>query len=346
MKDSQKKKKKFKKKTPQKKKILHEGAEIALSGKKNNPFRSLFHFLRQRRVLLKISFLFSFFNLTLLIVAVYLFQNTNFQKRDEKNVLSAESYVYPKLEATHSALFVSTPAYIVYDPEARVIIAEKNSKLRFTPASSAKIMTALVALDSYKLEDVLIVPSLATVEGSSMGLFEDEKISVQNLLYGLMLPSGNDAAFTLASRFESGYSGFVEKMNKKAESLNMSNTRFVDPAGYDDANYTTAYDMARLGAYALQNESLRKVVSTKNIVVTDETSTITHNLTNLNELLGYNGVDGIKTGFTEEAGGVLVTSLIHDDRRYIIVLFKSQDRFYDTRTIMNSIIDSIRLITY
>lgn len=346
MKDSQKIKKKFRKKSPTKKKILHGGAEVVLSEKKPSLFYSIFSFLRQKRVLLKISLLFSFFNLTLLIVAAYLFQNIHFQKRDDKDVLSAEVYIYPKLEATHSALFISTPAYIVYDPEARVVIAEKNSRLRFTPASSAKIMTALVALESYKLDDILTVPSLATVEGSSMGLFEEEKISVQSLLYGLMLPSGNDAAFTLASNFKSGYSGFVEEMNKKAKALDMNNTRFVDPAGYDDANYTTAYDMARLGALALQNDSLRKVVSTKNIIVKDETGSITHNLTNLNELLGYNGVDGIKTGFTEEAGGVLVTSLIHDHRRYIIVLFKSEDRFYDTRTIMNSIIDSIRIIVY
>lgn len=346
MRDSLKKKKRFRKKAPPKKQVLKESAEVLLSVKKQNVFSSIWSFFRQRRVLLKISFLFSFFNLSLLIVAAYLFQNTNFSQRPSDSVLSAGSFVYPKLEATHSALFVSTPSYIVYDPEARVVITEKNSRLRFTPASSAKIMTALVVLDSYPIDQILTVPSLATVEGSSMGLFEDEKISVENLLYGLMLPSGNDAAFTLASHYPTGYIGFVDAMNKKAEELDLDNTRFVDPAGYDDANYTTAFDMARLGNEALQNKTLKKIVSTRRVDVTDSEGKIRHSLTNLNELIGYKGVDGIKTGFTEEAGGVLVTSLVNNGRRYIIVLFKSEDRFYDTRTIMNSIIDSIRLITY
>jgi D-alanyl-D-alanine carboxypeptidase len=207
-------------------------------------------------------------------------------------------------------------------------------------------MTALVALDTYFPSQILTVPSLDSVEGSSMGLFEDEKISVESLLYGLLLPSGNDAAFTLASNYPTGYEGFIKAMNSKAAELDLNNTHFVDPAGYDDANYTTAFDMARLGETVLEKSLLKKIVSTKNIQVTDNTGKIKHDLSNLNELLGFKGVDGIKTGFTEEAGGVLVTSLIHDGRRYIIVLFKSQDRFYDTRTIVESIIDSIRLITY
>lgn len=217
MKDSQKKKKFSKKISPQNKKPRKESGSFSLEQQTKKTFSVIRNYLKNKRNLLKISLFVSLANFVLLVATSYLIKNTDFAQ--DKKVLSVESFVYPQLEATHSALFVSTPAYIVYDPDARLVIAEKNSRLRFTPASSAKIMTALVATDSYDLNKSIKVPNLDSVEGSRMGLFEGEEITVRNLLYGLMLPSGNDSAFTLASAYSTGYIGFVQAMNNKAKEL-------------------------------------------------------------------------------------------------------------------------------
>jgi D-alanyl-D-alanine carboxypeptidase (penicillin-binding protein 5/6) len=241
---------------------------------------------------------------------------------------------------------VNSKAFIIYDKDARVVLAGKNENLRFSPASAAKIMTAIIALESYPLDEVLTVSGIGVVEGSKMNLIEGEKISILNLLYGLMLPSGNDAAFVLGQNFKGGVENFVRRMNEKTKDLKMRNTRFYDPAGYDDRNYTTALDLARLASFAVQNPNFRKVVGTKNIDVTDETGEVVHPLSNLNEMLGQNGVTGIKTGYTDEAGGVLVTSVNHNDRVYIIVVLNSPDRFADTKNVIDSAISKIKLLFY
>ena len=233
---------------------------------------------------------------------------------------------------------VGSRAYIIYDSKSRAAIIGKNEKLRFAPASSVKIMTAIIALEYYDPEQVLTAENLNVVEGSKMKLVEGEKITVINLLYGLMLPSGNDAAYVLAQNFPGGMEAYVKKMNEKAKELDLQNTKFIDPAGYDDNNYTTAYDLARLGAYALKNPQLAKIVSTKSISVTDVSGQIIHQLVNLNELLGIEGITGIKTGFTDEAGGVLVTSYGRGDRTYIIVVLNSSDRFADTKNVIQEAI--------
>lgn len=260
--------------------------------------------------------------------------------------LSAEesSKVLPIL--TKAQVNVDSKAFIAYDTDARVVVAGKNENLRFAPASAAKIMTAIVSLEAYAIDDTLKAVGVSSVVGSKMGLFEDEEMTVLNLLYGLMLPSGNDAAYVLASNYTGGFSAFVARMNEKAKELNMQNTKFFDPAGYDDNNYTTAIDMARLGAFAIKNPNLAKIVATRYISVTDVTGQNVHELTNLNEMLGKNGVNGIKTGFTDEAGGVLVTSINHENRYYIVVVLKSPDRFADTKSVIDEAISKIRLIFY
>ena len=135
-------------------------------------------------------------------------------------------------------------------------------------------------------------------------------------------------------------------MNEKARELNMQNTYFVDPAGYDDSNYTTAFDLARLAAHAISDPRFAKIVSTKEIEVYDTSGSIVHQLSNLNELLELEGVTGIKTGFTEEAGGVLVTSIKNQGKTFIIVVLGSQDRFADTKNIIKNAIDNLRLVLY
>lgn len=229
---------------------------------------------------------------------------------------------------------ISARSAIILDPSSGNIIFSKNPNLRFTPASTTKIMTALVALNHYKTNEVLTVSKLDVI-GSKIYLLPGEQITVENLLYGLLLNSGNDAAYTLAQNFPGGIKGFVEEMNNTARTLNLTNTYFTDPAGLnDDGNYTTALDLTRLAKEALKNPVFTKIVATREKTVLDVTGKTSHKLTNLNRLLwDVPGVIGVKTGFTQKAGGVLVT-LLKNEKQFIFVVFKSDDRFADTKSLI------------
>lgn len=295
---------------------------------------------------------FSTLNIFLVIVFAYLIFLTD--KNYIRNLGANAKIAYvPFLDKNIKDIHVNSKAFVIYDPTTRVVIAGKNEHLRFAPASAAKVMTALLVLEEYDLKQALIAQGLEAVEGSTMKLQEQESITVENLLYGLMLPSANDAAHVLANNYppagEAGSGGtpaFVAAMNKKADALKLENTKFFDPSGYSNSNYTTAFDLARLGAYAARHAKLREIVSTKEKIVSDTTGKITHELSNLNELLGLAGVNGIKTGFTEEAQGVLISSLESDNKAYIIVVLNSPDRFGDTKDIIINAIRNINLISY
>ncbi len=284
-------------------------------------------------------------NISVFAIIIILFFKTN-QVRILNINNSKADYLLPSLSSKIANLNVASRAYVVYDAESRSVLLGKNERLRFAPASTAKIMTAIIVLENYDLDKILTASNLSSVEGSKMQLEEGEQISVRNLLYGMMLPSGNDAAHVLAENFSGGVDNFVAVMNKKAQELAMDNTKFIDPAGFDDANYTTAFDLARLGAYAIKNPTFAVIVSTKDKIVTDTSGKIVHSLKNLNELLGIDGVTGIKTGFTDEAGGVLITSVSQGARQYIIVVLNSQDRFSDTKNVIYEGLQKIRLLFY
>lgn len=240
-------------------------------------------------------------------------------------------------------LLSSAKALIVFDASAKAPLLSKNPQLRFSPASTAKIMSALVTLEQYNPATILTVDKLTNSSDSSkMGLFIGERISVENLIYGMLLPSGGDAAEVLARNYIGGEKAFVDRMNSKAREIGLKNTHFVDPAGYEDDNYSTAYDLARLGEYALKNPLIREVVKTKKKLVFNYDKTILHNLSNLNELLDIPSVTGIKTGFTNEAEGVLVTSFEYNKKRYIMVVLGSKDRFSDTRGLIEGIIHDLK----
>lgn len=241
-------------------------------------------------------------------------------------------------------LILSSRAYMIYDPEARVVVRGKNENLRFAPASTTKIMTAIIVLEEYSLSQVLTSENISAVQGSRMGLYEGEKMTVEHLLYGLMLPSGNDAAYVIAKNYPGGTENFIKKMNQNAKTLEVSNTGFFDPAGYSDNNYTTAYDLAKLASYALKNSKFKEIVGTREKIVFDTSGKISHRLVNLNQLLGVDGINGVKTGQSDEAGGVLVSSVNSDGKTYIIVVLKSDDRFLDTKNIIDSVINSLEVI--
>ncbi len=259
------------------------------------------------------------------------------------------SYVDVKtipLSTDLSSINASAEAYVVFDTNSRTSVAGKNQNLRFSPASTAKVMAAIIFLDHYDLNEYLTVPfSVYTVVGSKMNLVAGEEITVRNLLYGMMLPSGNDAAYVLAHYYPGGEDKFVEAMNSKARELHLNNTFFLDPSGYEDGNYTTATELARLGAHAMRDPEFATIVRTKYIEITDKSGLHTYYLTNLNELLTYENVIGIKTGFTNEAGGVLLTAVQSNNTLFIVTVLKSQNRFSDTKDLMDFINAKIKFAT-
>lgn len=232
----------------------------------------------------------------------------------------------------------------VMDDDSKIILFSKNPGLRFSMASTTKIMTALTALEYFQLDDILTVKETFR-EGAVVGLTKGEQMTLGNLLYGMLLPSGNDAAVAIAQNFPGGERAFVEKMNENAARFHLANTHFADPAGLnDEGDYTTVIDLARLASLAMQNTKFSEIVATKYITITNATGTKSYAISNLNKLLGTSGVIGIKTGFTEEAGGILVTGKEEQGHRLIVVIMKSEDRFLDTSLLLSFLNGNITYI--
>lgn len=279
--------------------------------------------------------------LFIVLISLFIF-NKDLQKQItgrelRVNPLSSSSLsFYPELKKPITPK-LSAQAAVVLDDESKVVLFVKNEKLRFSMASTVKIMTALVALDYYKMDDVLTVFN-NNISGVRVGFQRGEKIRFEDLLYAMLLPSGNDAALTIAQNYPGGTEAFVKKMNEKAKELYLFDTHFSDPAGLqDEGDYTTVLDLARLASVAMKNEKFSQIVSTKYKTITTTDGSRSFDLRNLNKLLGTNGVSGIKTGFTDEAGGVLATSSQQNGKKIIIVVMKSQERFKDTEELLSSI---------
>lgn len=243
---------------------------------------------------------------------------------------------YPRVLGNSSPPNISAESAIVIDVDSGVPIFQKNPNERLKPASTTKIMTAIIALENYKQEQVLKVNTLMT-EGAQMGLRTGDELTVGNLLKGTLINSGNDAAFALADNFPGGIEKFIYSMNEKAKELNMENTHFANINGFDNENhYTTSIDLARLSVYALRNPLFKKIVGTTEDNVSDTTGTHWYPLKNVNQLLGkVPGVNGIKTGFTQEAGECLVAEIERFDRKIVTVVLKSTDRFGETKALID-----------
>lgn len=215
-----------------------------------------------------------------------------------------------------SAPATSAAAFVLMDADSgRVLLSSQETQQR-SIASTTKIMTCLVALEEGQLSDSVTVQRAHLREGSSMYLAEGETLTVEALLYGLMLPSGNDAAECLAASVGAGdRARFIARMNEKARELGMENTAFMNPSGLDEAgHYSCALDMARLAARAMEDPTFVRLVSTK------EATLGTRSMTNHNKLLAsYGGCIGLKTGYTGDAGRTLVTCVEREGLRLVVV---------------------------
>ncbi len=248
---------------------------------------------------------------------------------------------YPKKTGLETAPYSTAESVVITDLESAVPMYELNPEERLRPASLTKLMTALVSLNYYSPDQIIQVKRLAPVSPgepeSEMGLAIGDKISVQNLLYGLLVPSGNDAAYTLADNYPGGIENFMYAMNKKAENLHLENTHFDNPVGIDSPKqYTTAHDLSLLAAEVLKSRLIAEIVSTSGITLGDAAGKKFYPVKNVNQLLDYvYGVDGVKTGFTDEAGQCLISSVSRDGHRVVIVLLKSQDRFGESAKLIS-----------
>lgn len=235
---------------------------------------------------------------------------------------------------------INSRAAIVYDRTSGSILYGKNEYEKRKMASTTKILTAIIVIENSNLDDIVTVSSKAAgTGGSRLGLHTNDKISVRDLLYGLMLSSGNDAAVALAEHVGSDLSSFATLMNNKCKSLGLTSTHFVTPHGLDnDDHYTTAYELAIITNYALKNKTFYNYVGTKNHTVFINGHS--KNLSNTNELLGnLNGVYGVKTGFTNGANRCLVTSVKRGNMDLICIVLGSDTKKDRTQ-------DSIKLIEY
>ena len=265
-------------------------------------------------------------------------ERTNLFDSFKSGVLSSQTQLSPIPILKEGSTFpdLSANSVVIIDIESGITLYEKNSVEQVYPASTTKIVTALVALNEYSPDDVLLVSAGSLVDGQKMGLVEGEEITVENLLQGLLIHSANDAAYTLAENFPLGYENFIEMMNLKATSIGLVDTNFTNPAGYDQPGHvSSARDMARAAAYAMKNDKFAEIVGTKSKEVTSVDGLVTHKLENTNELLGeVDGVIGTKTGWTENAHENLITYARRDGHTIVIALLGSQDRFSETKKLI------------
>ncbi len=244
------------------------------------------------------------------------------------------------LASEEKELNLNARSCVVLDRNSKKIIFGKNEYNKVKMASTTKIMTATIIIENCDLnKTITISKKAASTGGSRVGLKSGDKITIRDLLYGLLLCSGNDAAIALAETAAGNVQEFSNMMNNKAKELGLNNSHFESPHGLDsDNHYTTAYELALLADYALQNSTFRNIVGTKNYTIT--INGYPKNITNTNELLGIlNGVYGVKTGFTNGANRCLVTACKRNNMDIICVVLGCDTKNFRTQ-------DSIKLIDY
>ena len=282
-----------------------------------------------------------FFNLiTFTLLAIF---QSNFVFADDE--LIEDDFLISNITQEVSSVASNEPSInakhaIVFDRHSKRAIYTKKSSEICKMASTTKIMTAIVVIENSNLNDIVEVSLKAsTTNGSRLGLSKKDKISVEHLLYGLMLKSGNDAAVALAEYTGGSVEKFAFMMNNKAHELGLINTNFVTPHGLDNENhYTTALDLAILTDYALKNDIFSKIVKTKNYTVLINNQQ--KNISNTNELLGnFEGIYGVKTGFTNGANRCLVTSCKRNNLDFICIVLGCDTKNNRTK-------DTIKLLNY
>lgn len=261
-----------------------------------------------------------FISLIILVIAMPLFCVKPFKNRTissnllEKNTFLSNKSDLPINDDNSLAMTLASSGDVVIEATTGRIMSGKNYDVKLPMASTTKVVTAAIAVNSGKLDDIVTIPKEACgIEGSSIYLREGEKITLKDLVYGLMLRSGNDAATAIALYLGGSIDGFALMMNDYARNIGANNTNFVNPHGlHDDNHYTTAYDLAIMTAKALENDEFRNIVSCKNYKIESD-GYETRYIANKNKMLSmYDGAIGVKTGYTKMAGRCLVSAAERD----------------------------------
>jgi D-alanyl-D-alanine carboxypeptidase (penicillin-binding protein 5/6) len=227
-------------------------------------------------------------------------------------------------------------SYIVMEADKMEVLKSYNENAKLPMASTTKIMTALIVIENCKLDEKVTIPAQAVgIEGSSIYLREGEVLTVEELLYGLMLRSGNDSSVALALYVAGSVENFAIMMNIRAESMGLTNTHFVNPNGlHDDNHYTTSFDLGTIACVAMQNPIFRNIVGTKTTVIAEGEST--RYLKNKNKILyNYEGGNGIKTGYTKKAGRCLVASAERNGVTMISVALNRSAMFEECSSLLD-----------
>ena len=300
-----------------------------------------------KRILFEIFFISIPFILASFLLIVRAMDETVEKAIAQQNIRSyKETYSakpYPILDSSHIP-DISAYAALIMDDASQVVLFAKNPRFRFSMASTTKLMTALIGLDYFAKDDILTV-SRVGVEGAVAGFPRGEKLFFDDLLYALLLPPGNDAALAIADNYPGGVASFITAMNKKARVLYLNETNFSDPAGLGDSGYTTVSNLARMTSFAIKNETIARITGTKQKVIANVDGSREYSLSNLNKLLGVDGVVGVKTGYTQEAGEVLITAKVENGHTYIIIVMNSRDRFLDTQKLLSFLSDNVQFFS-
>ena len=250
-------------------------------------------------------------------------------------LLETKSPVIPLIKLT-SKPNLSAQNYILVDVDTNKILLSQNIDQKIFPASTTKLATALTALNLYPLDEVITV-NQEYLTGKVMNLKLNEKITVKSLVSALLVYSANDSAYTLASHYQSGSSGFIDQMNLLMTKYNLNNTHFTNVDGIHDNNhYSTVYDLSQLARLSIKNSIVTNFAKTKELVVSDVTNEIKHPLISTNELLGVvPEIKGLKTGWTPEAKGVFIGLIDINGHLIISVVSQSDDRFQDTKLLID-----------
>ena len=244
-------------------------------------------------------------------------------------------------------LDLQSQAAVVIDYDTGRVLYDKNASEKRPMASLTKIMTSILLVENCDLDELIEVPSgAATIGGSTVGLKKGDKVTARALLYGMLLPSGNDCAYTVGVHIGGTIENFAKMMTDKAKSLGITDTSFANPHGLDNENhYTSAKSMALIARYALKNKDIKEIVNTRTATV--NFGSFTKTLNNTNALLRtYDKADGVKTGFTNGANRCLVASATDHNRRYIAVILgadTTQIRFNEAREILEYCFDNYKL---
>ncbi len=264
-------------------------------------------------------------------------------------VLAAVFIISP-CQITAGAVSVSAASAILIDSSSGEVIYEKDADTRRPMASTTKIMTGIIAIEKYDLDRAVTVSKQAVgVEGSSIYLYENEKMTMKDLLYALLLQSANDAAAAIAIEIAGSTEAFAELMNEKARELGLQNTSFANPHGlHSDDHYTTARELAALTRYAMQNAVFKEMVSTKRRVIPMRNGEASRLLINHNRLLtSYEGAIGVKTGFTKKSGRCLVSAAERGGVMLIAVTLNAPNDWSDHKNMFDygfSLLESVTLL--